>query len=218
MNMQRSLTVLLVVAVFTLAAALLPRLYAHPTPGSNEGYEPRQPVDYSHRLHAGEMQIDCQYCHYGAKYSRHAGVPPASVCMNCHSLVTASLGAVRAENVKAEKAHRAPVRIVSPEIQKIYDYLGLNKELKRDPKKTPYPIAWKKVYDLPDFVIFDHRRHVNTGVECQSCHGAVESMERVRQVGNLSMGWCINCHRDNTGKVLNGRRMQPSNDCISCHY
>jgi hypothetical protein len=218
MNCYRTQTILMITGVAIIVALLIPKLSAIPLLGENEGYEPQQPIAYSHLLHAGELKIDCQYCHYGASDSRHAGVPPLDVCMNCHKFITAPLGKIRAEMALAKKEKRAPQRIVSPEIQKIYDALGLDERMAKDLKKAAKPMSWVKVYDLPDYVRFDHRRHVNVGVDCQDCHGQVETMERVRQVGTLSMGWCVNCHRDNTGKVLKGQRMLPSNDCISCHY
>jgi hypothetical protein len=166
-------------------------------PGNHQGYEPVQPIAYSHRLHAGELQIQCQYCHFGADKSRHAGIPPANVCMNCHKFVTAPLGAVRAEDELAEKEKRAPRPVVSAELRKLYDAV-----------EHTSPIAWTRIHSLPDFVYFDHRPHVHAGVACQQCHGPVESMERVRQAGDLSMGWCVNCHR--------GRNA--STNCSTCHF
>lgn len=157
-------------------------------PGYQKGYEPAQPVAYSHRLHAGELGIDCKYCHFGAEKSRHAGIPPINVCMNCHKTVKTS----------------------SPEIQKI-----------AKAAETGESIQWIRIHKLPDFVYFDHSRHVNRGVKCQTCHGPVEEMEVVRQHSTLSMGWCVNCHRDytrNPPEHLKDKNINAKLDCANCHY
>jgi hypothetical protein len=187
-------------------------------PRNHQGFEPEQPIAFSHRLHAGDLAIDCLYCHTAAEKSRHAGLPPASTCMNCHKLVTASWGAIRAEDRVAKEEKRKPRTIISPELKKLYDYLGLDEELKPRPDASPEPIPWVRVHDLPDFVYFDHRAHVSVGVECQRCHGEVESMERVRQVESLNMGWCVNCHREANEQGINGLPVRASLDCASCHF
>jgi len=197
-------------------------------PGNNIGYEPEQPIAFSHRLHAGELQIQCLYCHYGAKTSRHAGIPPAGICMNCHRIVTAGHDAVLEEKLKAEKEGREPRKLISPELAKLYDHLGLDDNQEPDPSKTPAPIEWIRVYNLPDFVYFDHRVHVNRGVACETCHGPVQSMERIRQFPDLSMGWCLRCHRSlpadppafGTPPAAGEERKEDhvSTDCSSCHY
>ncbi len=212
------ITLGLLVAAVLSAAALVPEFSAARLPGNDQGYEPQQPIAFSHRLHAGELQIDCQYCHSGSDKSRHAGIPAAQTCMNCHKFVTAPFGAVRAEDELAAQEGRSPRRIVSPEIRKIYDALALDDNLQPDPRRTPQPVAWAKVHNLPDFVYFDHRAHVQVGVACQQCHGPVETMERVRQVETLSMGWCVNCHRQAGASGVNGVSVQPSTDCAACHY
>ena len=228
--------VLLVALGFSLLIAA-PKFASYALPGNQRGYEPAQPIAFSHRLHAGEMQVACLYCHSGAERSRHAGIPAASVCMNCHRFVTAPLAAVRAEDEAARKAGRSPRRVVSPEIQKVYDALALGPDMQRDGSRQSRPIAWVKVHNLPDFVYFDHRPHVNAGVACQTCHGPVETMERVRQVQDLSMGWCVNCHRGVDRAGLDGKgnftsaaapaaqgpapvthQVYASTDCATCHY
>jgi hypothetical protein len=204
---------------------------AYRLPGNDMGYEPVQPIAFSHLLHAGELAIDCFYCHSGAEQSRVAGLPPAESCMNCHRFVTTTWGAVRAEDQAARDEKRDKRSIVSPELAKLYDALGLGPDLKRDPSRPVTPVQWLKVHDLPDFVAFDHSRHVNAGVSCQHCHGPVETMERVRQVQSLSMGWCVTCHRDvnaagvpaaPTGSTVRntmpGQAIQASTDCAGCHY
>lgn len=187
-------------------------------PGNQQSYEPIQPIDFSHQQHAGKLQIACLYCHYGAESSRHAGIPAAGLCMNCHRLVTAGRDQVLQEYVAAERARRPAEPVVSTELRKLYDALGLDKQLKPDPNKKPTPISWVKVHNLPAFSCFDHRPHVYAGVTCQQCHGPVETMERVRQVEDLSMGWCINCHRETGLTNLNTNKKRPSTDCSACHY
>jgi hypothetical protein len=187
-------------------------------PGNHEGYEPVQPISFSHRLHAGELGVDCLFCHFGAEKSKYAGIPPVNVCMNCHKFITAPFINVKAENDSADAQKRKPNLIVSSEIQKIYYAMGLNSERQIDKNKQPKPIEWLKVHNLPDFVYFDHRPHVAAGVQCQTCHGAIETMERVRQVDDHSMGWCVNCHRDSNRDGVNGKKVRASTDCVACHY
>lgn len=195
-------------------------------PGDQQGYAPPQPIAFSHRLHAGELQIDCQYCHFGAETSRHAGVPPLQVCMNCHRAVTAGWDATLAERQAAVKEGRDPRRIVSDRLRPLLDASGLDDAGKPDAAKSPHPVSWTRVHSLPSFVAFSHERHVTRGVACQACHGPVETMERIRQDAPLTMGWCIDCHRANaaegTGVALPpvGARAEPhvSTDCAVCHY
>ena len=177
-------------------------------PGNNQGFQPVQPIAYSHRLHAGELGTDCLYCHSGAQTSRHAGVPSAQVCMNCHKVVTAAFDRVIEEKQLAEAEKREPRPIVSDELRKLYRALGLNDALERDPSIEPRPVQWVRVHEIPDYVYFDHRVHVTRGVACQTCHGLIQTMERVRQESDLSMGWCVNCHRE----------QQATTDCSACHY
>ncbi len=129
------------------------------------GYAPRQPVPYSHKLHAGQMGLDCRYCHANVERAAHAMVPPTQTCMGCHSVV------------KTESARLAAVRASW---------------------ETGQPIEWVKVHKLPEHAYFDHSVHLNAGVGCSSCHGRVDQMEVVRQDQPLSMGWCLECHRDPT--------------------
>ena len=185
---------------------------------NRQGYAPEQPIAFSHRLHAGELQVDCRYCHYGAEESRYAGIPAASVCMNCHKFISAPLGAIRAEDELATSEERSPEKIVSPEIRKIYDALALGDDLKPDPARETIPIEWVKIHRVPDYVYFDHRAHVGAGVQCQRCHGAIESVERVHQEESLSMGWCINCHRQVNETGVSGEVVNASLDCVACHY
>ena len=212
---SRTLTILM---GFTVAVSLAALAAAWRLPGDNRGYEPVQPINYSHRLHAGEMQIACMYCHSGAEQSRYAGIPSTSVCMNCHQEVRASFELVQQEAQDAEAEDRNAERIVSSEIQKLYDTLALDDQLRPLEDKAPMPVPWVRVHTLPDFVRFDHRPHVLSGVSCQSCHGPVETMERVRQEASLSMGWCVNCHRDVNEHGVAGKTAYASLDCTTCHY
>ena len=195
-------------------------------PGNNRGYAPEQPIAFSHRLHVGELQMECLYCHYGARTSRHAGVPPASLCMNCHRSVTAGFDELHAERQLALEEERDPRLQVSPELRKLYDALGLGPDLEPMPDAVPRPIEWVRVHNLPDFVYFDHRVHVARDIACETCHGPVQSMERMRQESSLSMGWCLDCHRssaadvpDNGGAPLAAPRgpHHVSTDCTICH-
>lgn len=146
--------------------------------GRSQGYAPEQPIAFSHALHAGQNQIDCEYCHTGAQESKHAYMPSVTVCMNCHKYV-----------------QEGPTGDTS-EINKIYEYSGWNKQ-KSAFTNPPKRLKWVKIHNLPDHVYFSHAQHVNAGkIECQTCHGQVQEMEVVEQFAPLSMGWCINCHRD----------------------
>lgn len=216
---SRLLTVVLSVAVLLSGSVFLTSFtFNMKLPDNDQGYEPAQPIAYSHRLHAGELGINCLHCHHGAERSRTAGIPSANVCMNCHKFVTAPWVDVKAEDDSAAKANRTPRQIVSAELRKLYDAFGLDPELKPVPNAQRTPIQWVKVHNLPSFVYFNHSAHVNAGVECQTCHGAVETMERVRQVADLSMGWCVNCHRDANKNGVSGRRVKASLDCVTCHH
>lgn len=147
--------------------------------GVYQNYAPEQPIKFSHKLHAGDNQVDCNYCHSSARHSKHSGIPSASVCMNCHTYINEGPSGTE-------------------EIQKIYDAVGF------DPEKGQYiegyeekPIKWVRIHNLPDLAYFNHSQHVVAGgLECQDCHGPVEEMEVLAQHSELTMGWCINCHRE----------------------
>ena len=204
---RRILTIVLAVAALFSAIALVPRLVAMRLPGNNAGFEPEQPILFSHRLHSGELNINCQYCHSTAERSRHAGIPAASTCMNCHRFILAKRADVRAEEELAKTQKRKPRQVISPEIQKIRTAIEKNQ-----------PIVWNRIHQVPDFVYFDHRPHVAAGLECQKCHGPVETMERVRQVEPMNMGWCVNCHRGRDGTIVKGHKANASSDCSVCHF
>jgi hypothetical protein len=212
---NRLVTYVLLAGFLVCLAAVGLQMHGYALPGNQEGYTPAQPIAYSHKQHAGSLNIDCQYCHFAAAKGPHAGIPPASLCMNCHRLVTASWEATRTEAEQARQSGRPPQRIVSPELQKLYDALGLDEQLQPVPGKQQ-PIRWVRVHNLPQYTRFDHRSHVNAKVACQECHGPVETMDTVSQSADLSMGWCVRCHKDH--REVEGRKLAPSTDCAACHY
>lgn len=189
-------------------------------PGNNQGYAPEQPIAFSHRVHSGDLKMDCLYCHSDADKSRHAGIPSSSTCMNCHRFITASWDKQKIEEQNAEIENRDAGLIISEEVEKIYRSIGFNSEsMKYDSSINRQHIEWIRVHKLPDVVYFPHLSHVNAGVACQSCHGAVETMERLEQFEDLSMGWCVNCHRDvNNGELKEYIGLQASIDCGVCHF
>ena len=137
------------------------------TIGVQQNYEPRQPIAFSHKVHAGQYEIECKYCHTGAAKGKSANIPSANVCMNCHTQI--KVGTITGEG----------------EIAKIYAAVENNK-----------PIEWVRIHNLPDLAYFNHAQHVNVGgIQCQTCHGPIEEMDVVKQYSNLTMGWCIDCHR-----------------------
>ena len=173
------------------------------------GYRPQQPVPFSHALHAGQLGLDCRYCHNTVERAAHAAVPPTQTCMNCHK-------SIRPESEKLAK------------VKQSYE--------------TGLPIEWIWVNRIADFTYFDHSAHVNRGVGCVTCHGRIDQMEVVERKRSLSMGWCLDCHRD---PVMNLRpvsqmtnlawdqtveldeqerqalvhlyHIQPSENCSTCH-
>lgn len=172
------------------------------------GYQPEQPVPYSHALHVGQLGLDCRYCHTTVEVTGHAAIPPTATCMNCHTAL----------------------QNTSPKLAPL-----------RDAHAKGEPLAWRKVHDLPDYAFFNHSAHVNAGVGCVECHGRVDKMEVVEQVQPLSMGWCLQCHRDPAPRLrpvdqvtnmdwkpgedpaaLGKRLMEQNNihprtDCSTCH-
>ena len=148
--------------------------------GVTTNYQPEQPIAFSHKIHAGDNGIDCNYCHSSARTSKTSGIPSANVCMNCHANITTG------------------TNTGTTEIQKIYDAIGY------DPETRTYiegyeqqPIQWVRIHNLPDLTYFNHSQHVTVGkLECQECHGPVQEMDVVKQESLMTMGWCINCHRE----------------------
>jgi len=180
--------------------------------GRSPGYAPDQPIKFSHAIHAGDNKTDCRYCHHSADISKSAGIPAANVCMNCHLVV------------------RSGQNSGNFEIAKLVDAWENNT-----------PIEWIRVYSLPDHAWFSHAQHTNAGgIECQTCHGKVEEMHIIKQYPDMSMGWCINCHRDTKihfdtnefylhydllkEKMKNGQidsvtvEQIGGTECMKCHY
>lgn len=173
------------------------------TVGVQQGYQPEQPIAFSHKLHAGENGVDCNYCHSGARHSKSAGVPSANVCMNCHTYINEG---------RSEEG--------TQEISKIYAAIGF------DPETRSYiegyeqqPIEWIRIHNLPDLAYFNHSQHVNVaGVECQECHGPIQEMEVVEQYSPLTMGWCINCHRETKVDTTNNYYHDLNDDWIEKYH
>ena len=164
--------------------------------GRNKDYQPEQPIYYSHKVHAGTNQVSCLYCHGGAYEGKHANVPSVNVCMNCHMAINEYAG---------EKLYREDGTEVNgtAEIQKIYASSGWDVKAKKYTGKEN-PIQWTKIHNLPDHVYFNHSQHTRAGkVQCQTCHGPIQEMGEVKQFADLSMGWCINCHRESKVNFYN---------------
>jgi mono/diheme cytochrome c family protein len=183
--------------------------------GVQQDYQPKQPIAFSHKLHAGSYEINCKYCHTGVLKGKQANIPSPNICMNCHT------------QIKQE----------SPEIQKIYSAIGY------DVKTASYtgkqkPIEWVRIHNLPDLAYFNHSQHVNVGsIECETCHGPIKEMEVVKQYSLLTMGWCIDCHRktdvntkdnayyDKLNELHNSAKKSKMKvedigglECAKCHY
>jgi cytochrome c551/c552 len=159
--------------------------------GRQKNYQPEQPIYYSHKVHAGINQINCLYCHGSAWESKHATIPSVNICMNCHKTIQEYKGP-KMYNENGDEING------TAEIAKLYKYAGFdpNKPNDWDASKAK-PIEWIKIHNLPDHVYFSHAQHVRAGnVQCQSCHGEITAMDEVKQHAELSMGWCINCHRE----------------------
>ncbi len=170
------------------------------------GYTPQQPIDYSHKLHAGDMGMDCRYCHNTVEKSGYAAVPPVQTCMNCHT------------KVKTDSVKLLPLR---------------------EAWASGQPIEWVRVHNLPDYAYFNHSAHLAAGVGCSTCHGRVDQMIRVGQKEPLTMGWCLECHRnpgpnlrdkqditkmdwqpnspDHPAVTADGRKVSPPTHCSGCH-
>lgn len=180
--------------------------------GRTKDYAPDQPIKFSHKVHAGDNKIDCKYCHHTAEFGKSAGIPATELCMNCHVLVREGTNSGKFEIAKVVDAY-----------------------------ETKNPVEWTRIHNLPDHVFFSHAQHVGIGkIDCQQCHGPVEEMDIMSQHSDLSMGWCINCHRetkvnfkdnayyDNYKKLhdqLKGGGIDTiravdigANDCMRCHY
>ncbi|MBW8332691.1 MAG: cytochrome c family protein [Prolixibacteraceae bacterium] len=180
--------------------------------GRSQDYAPDQPIKFSHKVHAGDNKIDCKYCHHTAEFGKSAGIPATELCMNCHVLVREGTNSGKFEIAKVVDAY-----------------------------ETKNPIEWTRIHNLPDHVFFSHAQHVGVGkIDCQQCHGPVEEMDIMRQHSDLSMGWCVNCHRDTEVNFMDNAYYDNymklhdqlkgggidtiravnigANDCMRCHY
>jgi len=201
----KSPTVIGIVTFLVIALAAKNVIDGLYTIGVQQGYAPEQPIAFSHKIHAGQYEIDCQYCHTGVEIGKSANIPSVNICMNCHSAI------------KTE----------SPEIQELYKA-----------QETGQPIEWVRIHNLPDLAYFNHSQHVKVGeIECQTCHGEIQEMEVVKQHAPLTMGWCIDCHRntslntkdngyyDKLVELHNSNTTTPMKvedvgglECSKCHY
>jgi mono/diheme cytochrome c family protein len=161
--------------------------------GVDQEYSPVQPIHYSHRIHAGSNGINCNYCHSSARVSKHSGIPSLNVCMNCHKQIAEVSDTTATEEYSKD--------FYDKEIAKLYKAVGWDKENQKYTGKTE-PVKWVRIHNLPSFVYFNHSQHVNVaGVECQTCHGPVQTYEIQKQFAPLTMSWCINCHRKTEVKM-----------------
>lgn len=201
-----------------VAYAVLVGAYATSPATTNVGYSPKQPVPFSHKLHAGTLAIDCRYCHTAVDKASHASIPATETCAKCHSAANSDgTVALSAIHTKSDKLLAV-----------------------RQSQSSGMPIKWERIHDLPDYAYFDHSAHVNRGVGCASCHGRIDQMEQVYQAEPLSMSWCLECHRspeehlrpldritdmdwvaedqEQLGAALKKElNINPSTNCSTCH-
>lgn len=200
----------------------------------NKGYQPEQPIYFSHKIHSKINKIDCQYCHSNAKYGKISGIPSMNVCMNCHNTINEYKGNY-IENGKNREEY-------NKEIQKIYNYTGWNMENRKFENKI-YPVKWIRIHNMPDFVYFDHSQHIISGGNeikkfkkvdtiCNACHGDVKEMDQIKMAENFTMEWCLSCHRNigvdsnnfyykkyfKNNKNHNTLNKIGGTECAKCHY
>ncbi len=179
--------------------------------GVDQGYMPIQPIHYSHKIHSGANQIECQYCHSSARVSKHSGIPSLNVCMNCHENIAEYNGEEDLEKGYTKEFY-------TNEIKKLYKAVGWDEETQSYTGDTE-PVKWVRIHNLPDFVYFNHAQHVSVaGVDCNKCHGPVEEMEILYQYSSLTMGWCIDCHRDSNVKVKDNEYYTKIHEELSKKY
>ena len=177
--------------------------------GVDQGYQPVQPIHFSHKIHAGDNGIDCKYCHSSARVSKTSGIPSLNVCMNCHKSIYEYNGETTAEYDKA---------FYDGEIKKLYAAAGWD-DVDQQYTGETQPVKWVRIHNLPDFAYFNHSQHVSVaGLECQTCHGPVEEMEIMYQYSPLTMGWCINCHRETNVKVQDNEYYTKIHEQLSKKY
>ncbi len=185
--------------------------------GVDQGYAPIQPIHYSHKVHAGDNGIDCKYCHSSARTSKHSGIPSLNVCMNCHKSIYEYKG--NPEGPSAEDlANGYTNEFYTGEIKKLYAAVGWDEETQSYTGESQ-PVEWIRIHNLPDFAYFNHSQHVSVaGIECQTCHGPIEEMEVVEQFAPLTMGWCVNCHRETNIQVAGNAYYEAIHEELSKKY
>jgi mono/diheme cytochrome c family protein len=178
--------------------------------GVDQNYEPIQPIHYSHKIHAGDNEINCKYCHSASRVSKTAGIPSLNVCMNCHKNISEV-----AETTATPEYSKA---FYDEQIKKLYKAVGWDASSQSYTGKTE-PVKWVRIHNLPDFVYFNHSQHVTVaGIECQTCHGPVETFEIMKQFSPLTMGWCINCHRKTDVKMEGNEYYKKIHEELSKKY
>ena len=178
--------------------------------GVDQGYQPIQPIHFSHKIHAGDNQIECKFCHSSARVSKTSGIPSLNVCMNCHK----SISEVAAETATEEYTKE----FYDSEIAKLYDAVGWDVE-QQDYTGETEPVKWVRIHNLPDFAYFNHSQHVEVGgITCQTCHGPVQEMEIMYQNAPLTMGWCVNCHRETGVRTAGNEYYQKVHEELSRKY
>jgi len=202
----------LVTAIFLLLSAAYFAYGWMMQVGIDQGYAPVQPIHYSHRIHAGTNQIDCNYCHSSARRSKHSGIPSLNVCMNCHKSISEVAAETQQEGLQEYGVD------YNQEIQKLYAAVGWDVNSQAYTGDTK-PVEWIRIHNLPDFAYFNHSQHVTVaGVECQKCHGPVQEMEIMSQFAPLTMGWCITCHRETNVKVEDNGYYEKIHEELSKKY
>ncbi|MEY8019416.1 c-type cytochrome [Muriicola sp. SD30] len=185
--------------------------------GIDQGYQPIQPIHYSHKIHAGDNKIECKYCHSSARVSKHSGIPSLNVCMNCHKSIYEYIGNPEGPT-QEDLANGYTNEFYTAEIKKLYKAVGWNEEEQRYTGESQ-PVEWVRIHNLPDLAYFNHSQHVSVaGIECQTCHGPVEEMEIMYQYAPLTMGWCINCHRETNVNVEDNAYYEKIHKALSEKY
>jgi len=208
------------VLVFSIFLILASAYYAYGWMmqiGVDQGYQPIQPIHYSHKIHAGDNKIECKYCHSSARVSKHSGIPALNVCMNCHKSIYEYKG--NPEGPSAEDlANGYTNEFYTGEIKKLYKAVGWDEENQKYTGESK-AVEWVRIHNLPDLAYFNHSQHVSVaGIECQTCHGPVEEMEIMYQYAPLTMGWCINCHRETNVNLEDNDYYEKIHEALSAKY
>ena len=178
--------------------------------GVDQGYQPIQPIHFSHKIHAGDNQIECKFCHSSARVSKTSGIPSLNVCMNCHKSISEVADGTATDEYSKE--------FYDDEISKLYDAVGWSVEEQAYTGETE-PVKWVRIHNLPDFAYFNHSQHVEVGgITCQTCHGPVQEMEIMYQEAPLTMGWCVNCHRETGVQTAGNEYYQKIHEELSQKY